>query len=199
MALQVGGIATGIDTASLIQQMMAAEKQPITTLETRRVKVQAVSTAFGDLSGKLAALQARADTLRDPEAFYSRSVNSSDEAVAVASAGPGSTRGTFTVTVSALARGSFAAGSVTKSSLSDTIATTDGEFSFRLGAAGSVVKVAVSPTTTLALLVTAINATHAGVRATAVNTGTAAAPAYKLTVASTGTGLANNIVIVTDG
>ena len=199
MGLQVGGLATGIDTASLIQQMMAAERQPITTLETRRVKVQAVSTAFQDLSGKLAALQARADTLRDPEAFYSRAVNSSDESVAVASGAPGSTRGTFTVTVSALARGSFAAGSVTKSSLSDTIATADGEFSFRLGASGSIVKVAVSPTTTLAQLVTAINATHAGVRATAVNTGTTEAPAYTLTLASTGTGLANDITVVTDG
>src|SRR5207253_6125986 len=75
----------------------------------------------------------------------------------------------------------------------------DGEGACRHGASGSMVKVAVSPTTTLGQLVTASNATHAGVRATAVNTGTTAAPAYARTLASTRTGLANDITVVTDG
>lgn len=195
----IGGLATGIDTTSLINQLMAAEKQPLNTLETRRLKFQALSAAFTDLGFKLATLKTRVDALKDPETFFARSVGSSDDSVATAVATPGSTRGTFTLTVSALARGSFATAGVTKSALTDTVATADGELTFRLGASGPLVKVGVSATTTLAQLVAAINDTHASVRATAVNTGTASAPAYKLSLASTGTGVANDITIVSDG
>src|SRR5207244_2675850 len=80
----------------------------------------------------------------------------------------------------------------------DTIANADGSFQFKLGATGSVVSVAVTGTTTLDGLVTAINNANAGVKATTVNTGTAAAPAYKLTITSNSTGTANDIVIVND-
>jgi flagellar hook-associated protein 2 len=44
----------------------------------------------------------------------------------------------------------------------------------------------------------AINNANAGVKATVVNAGTAAAPAYKLTLTSNATGTANDIVIVND-
>jgi flagellar hook-associated protein 2 len=62
-----------------------------------------------------------------------------------------------------------------------------------------VVSVAVDGATTLEGLVAAINAKNAGVRASAVNAGTAAVPAWKLTMTTTATGAATNIVVAADG
>jgi flagellar hook-associated protein 2 len=198
-AIPVGGLATGLDTNSLVDRLLAVERRPIALLEARKVKLRALSTAFTALNAKLLDLKAQADTLASPETFPSRSVISSAETVATAVAAPGAIRGTYTVTVTALARGSIAAATTTKAALTDTVASAAGSFEFKLGANGAVVSVPLTATTTLEGLVRAINDRGAGVKASAVNTGTDAAPAYKLTLTSTATGSANNIVIVTDG
>ncbi|HUO64285.1 MAG TPA: flagellar filament capping protein FliD [Terriglobales bacterium] len=197
--IQLGGLATGLDTTALVSQLMAVERQPLTLLQTNKLKLQAVSTAFQDLNSRLAALKSRADALRDPATFFPRAVTSSTESVATATAGPGTARGTFSLTVTDLARGSIAAAAVTKGASTDIIATASGNFQFQLGPSGPVVSVPVDASTTLDQLVKAINDRSAGVRASAVNVGTAGAPSYKLTLASTATGAANNIVIVGDG
>ncbi len=198
MAIPVGGLATGLDTEQLIERLLALERRPITLLETRKLKFQALSTVFQDLNKRLGAVKTAAEALRDPATFFPRTVSSSTETVATATAAPGSTTGTYTLTVSSLARGSLAAAATTKSALTDTVATTSGNFQFKLGATGPVVSVAVDTTTTLDQLAKAINDKQAGVKASIVNTGTTAAPAYKLTLLSVGTGAANNIAIVTD-
>jgi flagellar hook-associated protein 2 len=178
---------------------MAVEQQPITRIQTSKVKLQAVSTAFQQLNSKLLALKSRADTLKDPATFFPRSVTSSVDTVATATAGQGTARGTFSLTVTGLARGSIASAATTKAALTDSIAAAPGSFQFRLGASGALVSVAVDTGTTLEQLVKAINDKNAGVKASAVNVGTSAAPAYKLALASTATGEANDIVMVSDG
>ncbi|HTY79040.1 MAG TPA: flagellar filament capping protein FliD [Candidatus Bathyarchaeia archaeon] len=196
--IQLGGLATGLDTTALINQLMSVEQQPLTLLQTSKLKLQAISTAFQDLNSRLATVQSRADALRDPETFFPRSVSSSAESVAAASASAGTARGTYTLSVSALARGSFAAAASTKGATSDVVAASRGTFQFRLGPGGAVVSIDVDATTTLDQLAKAVNDKGAGVRASVVNVGTTAAPAYQLTLASTATGAASNIVIVHD-
>jgi flagellar hook-associated protein 2 len=199
MAIQLGGLATGLDTNALIQQLMAVEQRPITLLQTQKVKFQAQSTAFQDLNAKLLALKTKADDLRDPATLLARSATSSDEDVAVASATPGSLRGTFTLAVTQLARGSIAAAATTTAALSDTVASGTGTFAFTLGASGTVVSVPLTSSTTLGDLVKAINEENAGVKASVVNAGTTTTPAWKLSLTSVTTGAANNIIVVTDG
>jgi flagellar hook-associated protein 2 len=196
--ISFAGLATGLDTNSLIQQILAVQQQPIAALQTKKVKFQALSTAFQDLNNKLVSFKTRADGLKDPARFFSRSVTSSLDTVAWASAAPGAVKGTFTLTASGLARGSIAAASVTKSSTSDTVASTTDTFQFKLGTSGSVVNVSVTPTTTLDQLVAGINNASAGVRASLVNAGSSGTPAYKLVLTSNATGAANDIVIVHD-
>lgn len=197
--LQVGGLATGLDTNTIISQLMAVEQKPVTALQTQKLKIQAVSTAFTDLQSRLAALKTQADTLADPVTVFPRSVGSSTDSVASATASPGADHGTFSLTVTALARGSIATAATTKSAQTDTIATAVGTFQFKLGASGTVVSVPVDGTTTLAQLVKAINDKNAGVKAGVVNVGTSASPGYKLTLTSTASGAASNIVVVADG
>jgi flagellar hook-associated protein 2 len=197
--ISLGGLATGLDTETLVQRLLAVEQKPLTMLQTRKVKYQALSTAFQDLNSRLSTLKTRADALRDPATLFARSVTSSDDTVATATATSGTMKGTFTLTAEALARGSIATAGVTKGALTDTVAATDGTFQWKLGPTGAVTSIALTAATTLEDLVTEINEAGGGVRATAVNMGTAAAPAYKLTLTSTGTGAANDIVIVGDG
>jgi flagellar hook-associated protein 2 len=194
--IQLGGLATGLDTSALISQLMAVEQQPVTRLQTSKVKLQAVSTAFQQLNGKLLALKSRAGALKDLATFFPRSVTSSVDTVATATAGQGTARGTFTLTVTRLARGSIASAAITKGALTDAVAAAPGSFQFKLGAGGALVSVAVDTGTTLDQLVKAINDKNAGVKASAVNVGTSATPAYKLVLTSTATGEANNIVIL---
>jgi flagellar hook-associated protein 2 len=197
--LQVGGLATGLDTNTIISQLLAVEQKPVTALQTQKLQLQAVSTAFNDLQSKLVSLKTQADNLATPATVFPRSVSSSTDSVATATASPGADHGTFSLTVSALARGSIATAVTTKGAQTDTIATGAGTFQFKLGASGTVASVPVDGTTTLAQLVKAINDKNAGVKAGVVNVGTSASPAYKLTLTSTASGAANNIVVVADG
>jgi flagellar hook-associated protein 2 len=196
--IQLSGLATGLDTSSLIQQLMALEQRGVTSLQTRRLTFQTVAAAYTDLNTKLAAVKTRADALRDPASLFSRSVSSSDDAVVTATASPGSTRGSYALSVTGLARGSIATATATKAAVTDVIAAGTGTFEFKLGATGATVSIDVDTTTTLEGLVDAINEASAGVKATTINAGTSAAPAWKLTLTSTATGAANDIVIVND-
>lgn len=192
------GLATGIDTESLVSKLMAVEQQPITLLQNRQAALQARKSAFTSLSAKLTEFKRLADGLANPETLFPRTVTSSNDTLAVASASPGAARGSYTLTVTGLARGSIAAAASTKTALTDTIAAADGTFTFRLSGGANVV-IPVTTTTTLEQFVKAVNDASAGVRAAAVNVGTAAAPAFKLTLTSTATGAASDIVVVADG
>jgi flagellar hook-associated protein 2 len=174
------GLATGLDVQGLVSQLMSVERQPVALLQNRQTALVTKRGALTAIAGKLATFKAQADALANPDKFFPRSVTSSAEGVATATAGPGAARGTYTVTVNGLARGSIAAAATTKAALTDTIAAGSGTFTFRLGASGADVA-------------------NAGVRAAAVNVGTTAAPAWKLTLTSNGTGSANNIVVQADG
>src|ERR1041384_2295288 len=112
--IPVGGLATGLDTESIIQKILQADAQPINLLQTKKVKFQALSTAFTDLNSRLISLKVTADGLKDPATFFPRSVSSSTDTVASATANAGNLRGTFTLTSTGLARGSIATAGVTK-------------------------------------------------------------------------------------
>lgn len=195
--LAVSGLVTGLDTERLIQQLLALERRPVALLEARRARLASVAEAFRDLAARLETLRARAVALQQPNAVLARRAVSSAETVATAAATAGDLRGTFALTVEALARGSVATGSGSVAAASDPIAAGDGVFSFQVGA-GDPVSISVTATTTLADLVAAINASGAGVRAAAVNLGSAAAPAWTLTLASTTTGAASTVTVLAD-
>ena len=82
--------------------------------------------------------------------------------------------------------------------MTDTVASGAGTVQFKLGTTGSTVSIAVDATTTLDGLARAINDKNSGVRASLVNTGTSALPAWKITLASNNTGASNDITILAD-
>ena len=195
--ITVGGLATGIDTNSIIDKLVALEKRPVALLGVEVQDVQATQTSINTLGGKLSTLRSAAHALGTIDGVLVRAATSSDTDVLAAAAGAGAQPGSVALTITQLARGSVAGATVGVASATSTVASGPGTFQFQVGS-GTVKSVNVDATTTLQGLATAINALDAGVTASAVNLGTASAPDFRLEIASKATGATSTVTVTHD-
>src|SRR3989475_889547 len=195
--ITVGGLATGIDTNSIIDKLVALEKRPVGLLGVEVQDVQATQTSINTLGSKLSTLRSAAHALGTAGGVLVRAATSSDTDVLAAAAGAGAQPGSVALTITQLARGSVAGATVGVASATSTVASGPGTFQFQVGS-GPVKSVNVDAPTTLQGLATAINALDAGVTASAVNLGTASAPAFRLEIASKPTGATSTVTVTHD-
>jgi len=81
MATGLSGLASGVDTASIVDQLMALERQTLTKHTYRQRAITAEQTALRDIRTKLTTLRTAADALRGPGAWGDvQTVSSSDPA-----------------------------------------------------------------------------------------------------------------------
>ncbi|NJL29552.1 MAG: hypothetical protein HC897_17530, partial [Thermoanaerobaculia bacterium] len=86
-----GGLITGIDSNTLIQQLLQLDRQPAVRLETRVTTLRTQQTALREIRTQLQTLRNRAQDFRLDNVFSAFEANSSDSAIAtatVASANP---------------------------------------------------------------------------------------------------------------
>lgn len=196
--ITIGGLATGLDTNSIVDQLVRLERRrSVDLLSIDQLDQQAKQSALATFGTKLADLMAAIDKLRDPSNALARTATSSDSTVMGATAGSGALVGSTDITVTKLARNAIAVSANGLTGSTATVASGSGSFSFQIGT-GATQTVAVDATTTLEGLASQINALGAGANATVVNVGTDASPDYRLRLASRDTGLSNDITIVTD-
>jgi flagellar hook-associated protein 2 len=193
----VGGLASGLDSNTIITQLLQIERRPIDLLNQQRSAAAATKTSIGSLEGKLATLRAAAAKLQTVAKVRVGAATSSDEGVLTAAAGEGAARGSATLTVTRLARASAAGSTVGVASAAAAVAAAAGTFKFQVGS-GAVQSVDVDATTTLSQLAAKINDLDAGVTAIAVNLGTATSPDWRLQVQSRATGADGRITVVRD-
>lgn len=98
------GIISGIDTASLIDQLIAIEKRPIQELQTRVDRANAQKTAYLDLSANILALKTSAGTLGSADFFQATEAASSNSSVLAATVTGTPAIGSYSLTVSRLVR-----------------------------------------------------------------------------------------------
>jgi flagellar capping protein FliD len=98
--LRISGLVSGIDTKSLIDQLMAIERRPITILEQRKAILEERANAIKDILTRISNLQAKIAPLLSRDTLRARSVSSSDQSLVEASAQPGTAQGTYRVYVS---------------------------------------------------------------------------------------------------
>lgn len=197
--ITIGGLATGLDTDKIVTQLVSLERQRgIGSLETQKTDANTRRIALQTFTGKVTAFLTAIDKLKKPDNFLLRAATSSDESVVTAKAETGAQTGSTAITVHNLARPAIATSANGKASATATVATGSGNFSFRVGATGTVRTVAIGATTTLTDLATAINAAEPDVGASVVNVGTTTTPDYRLRLASDATGTAKGVIIVTD-
>ena len=100
---QVSGLASGLDTASIVSKLMQLEQRPLTKLQDAQTKLQNRKIGLTDISTKLSTLRTAASTLMLSTATQTRSASSTNTAVATATASANTSLQSFTVNVSQLA------------------------------------------------------------------------------------------------
>ena len=95
------GLASGMDTSSIINQLVQLESQPITDLQTTQSNIKTQVSALGAISSALSALDSAAQDLGTNGAFASSAVSAN--ASFTATPGSGATPGSYSVEVDSLA------------------------------------------------------------------------------------------------
>ena len=104
--LNIGGLASGLDTNSIIDQLMAVERQPRTKLDTKASLITAKQSVLADFQSRLRAVEAAAQDLRSVSLWSpaQRAVTSDPTRISAALVtGAGAGVGGYQVEVSQLA------------------------------------------------------------------------------------------------
>jgi len=96
------GIGSGLDVNSIVTQLMAVEKQPLTNLQAAGAALQTQVSAFGQMQSVISALHDAAAPLFNVDSFAATTASSSDPTGLSASSTTKAVPGTYAVTVSAL-------------------------------------------------------------------------------------------------
>lgn len=184
----ISGLASGLDTETIINQLMQLEAAPQTQLKNNLSSERSSLTFLQNINAKVASLTIRAGDLAKASAWASLTATSSSDKVSVA-ATDGATTGTFSFTVVQTATAhqlSFG----TKAALTDVV--TGGSTVVRLDMLDGTTRNIDTVDGTLSGLVKAINDADAGIRASTIKT---ADGNYRLQVESTTTGAASDFTL----
>jgi len=172
------GVGSGLDVKSIVSQLVALEKQPLTQLQTKAVSLQTKLSSYGRIKSELASLQDAAAALLEESAWDSKTFASTNASAVSGVAEPGALAASFSIEVTQLAQ----AQSVRTAPLTTNAAIgADGRLdiesgewngnTFTPGTGGSVVSVSVAATDTLTDIAAKINASGAGITAFVVRSG----------------------------
>lgn len=214
MGLSSAGIGSGLDVTGIVQQLMAAEQKPLTTLTTKQTAYQSKLTAYGTVSSGLSTFQTTLKKLSDPLKLQAVTTTPADATVLTAKGGTGAVPGGYAVEVTQLATAqklatagqaslqtvvgqgtvSFDFGTISGGSL------TNGQYtgaSFTGNGMGSKTVTIGEGQNTLAGIRDAINAAGLGISATIVNDGSSSP--YRLSLSNSQTGEATSMKISVAG
>ncbi len=99
----IDGMASGLDTTSIIRQLMQVEAIPKTMLQNRAKSVQTGLDAFASIRTKMAAARTAADAISQPANWQALTATSSNADAVVATATSGANASSTTFTVESLA------------------------------------------------------------------------------------------------
>ena len=118
----LGGVLTGLNTTNIVNELIAADSQPVTDLQNDNTTIQSEITAWQTMNTNAQALEAAAAALTDPVAFQATQVTSSDSSIISGSTTGTVPTGTYDLTVNKLAQ----AEQLTSQEFPDTGSTTIG-------------------------------------------------------------------------
>lgn len=100
--IQFSGLASGLDTTSIITQLMSIESAPQTAIKNRVTAQQAQVSALQTLNSSLAAISTAADSFKTGSTWTKLTATSSSSAVTV-SATSAATQGSLSMTINSVA------------------------------------------------------------------------------------------------
>jgi flagellar hook-associated protein 2 len=199
------GVGSGLDVNSIVTQLVAIERQPITKLQKQASSLQTQLSAFGKLKSNLSALRDAASALSSTTTWRQTTGTSSDSASVAVTTDANNRPGSYSVLVTKLAS--------SQSNVSTTFASSaalvgEGSLRIELGTWGAgsstftpkpdtgAIDITVGPPAkSLAEVRDMVNASNAGITATVLTDASGA----RLVFSSSNTGAANGFRIsVTD-
>ncbi|WP_157213493.1 flagellar hook-associated protein 2 [Paenibacillus senegalensis] len=101
--MRVGGLATGMDIDSIVKQMMAARRIPLTKLNQKHQTLDWQRTAYREINSKLVEFRNMAFDMTLSSSFNASKAQSSDESVVTVS-GKNAATGNYTLKIDQLAK-----------------------------------------------------------------------------------------------
>ena len=187
--ISFSGLGSGIDTKSIIEQLMAIEQRPLQKIEQRKSNSEQALSIYSDLRSKLNEFKTLASNMNTIREFRKMSVESPDEDVFTVTAGNNAQAGGHTLKITQLAQAEM---EVSQGYAEKTSVVGTGTFSLTVGSEDAVEITLDETNNTLEGMMQAINNSGAEVKATIINDGDASNP-YRLVVTSNETGTANAI------
>ncbi|PUU86170.1 flagellar filament capping protein FliD [Halanaerobium sp.] len=102
--MQLDGLATGMDTTSMIDQLIQLERRPIYNYQQEISEMEATKGAWRDVNSRLDKLEDKTTDLKLSSTFNSRSASSSDKDVVTAIASNDADETNYSVTVKSTAQ-----------------------------------------------------------------------------------------------
>jgi flagellar hook-associated protein 2 len=177
---QISGLVSGLDTAALIDALVAARSGPITHLRRRQAEKTAELTAWQSFEAVLLSLKIETERIGQPAVWDGLLVAPSDEDHFTATADAGATLGTWDFHVEQLAT-AHQLQSDTYSSRDELVGT--GTFSLTID--GQQRDLTIGAGTTVADLARQINDADRGVTAALVRSETGGTASYHIVVTAT--------------
>ena len=171
MTIQFGGLATGLDTSSIIDQLMELERRPLSLLEKDKTWLNSRLQAFTELDTKLKSFADGIRELGDANTLLQRSIRQSSDALLTARVDSNAQAGaSYQVEVVSLAQvqKSVSAGVASKT---DAVFGT-GTLSLTLDGTPHTIDIGDGQNS-LTGIMNAINTADLGVRASIINDGSA--------------------------
>jgi flagellar hook-associated protein 2 len=181
----------GIDTSSIVTQLVAIQQQPANELTTQQQNIQSAQATITSFSSTLSALKNAAAALSDPSGFTSTAATSNDPSV-VATANAGASPGQWAVSVSSIAQQQRTLSNGADSST--TALGLSGTLNIQVGS-GSPTAITVSASDTLSDIAGEIASAGLRVQASMVFDGSR----YHLLVSGLDTGASNAITFDESG
>jgi flagellar hook-associated protein 2 len=180
--ISFSGLASGINTSSIIQKLLSIDQQPITDLQDEVTADQAQQQIYTQLQGLVQSFQQAAAALNQPSAFTTVQANSSNTSAATITTTGNALPGSYNLSITQVAQAQVISSAAQASTTS------------ALGLSGTIVlngkSLSVGTNDTLTSIAQGINGLNAGVTASIINGGQG--NSY-ITLTASNTGAANAI------
>ena len=116
MAMRLTGMYSGLDTDTIIQELVAAKRTKVDDKTKEQKKLKIKQDTWSELNKKLKSLQSRVAGMRLSDAYTKRTTKVSNSSIANVITGDGAVNGVQTLKVNKLAKiGYLTGGKVSKS------------------------------------------------------------------------------------
>ena len=191
--LSIDGLATGIDTSSIVESLLSIQQTQIDRFNVRKQDIVSQQTAFKGLEAKLLALQGSIGSLTriSDNAFEQKTITTSDDTALKVAVSDEAVQGTYRIRVDSLARANQIA---SNAFASDDTEIALGEYEIQIGSEQSTPVTVDRTNNTLQGLMQTINDSDFGVTASIIDDGSAGDSVHLMLTANE-PGAANNIAL----